>query len=96
MTPEERKAARTWLRINAFYHPEFAPENVNVANLVSHWCGAHKQPAAYKNPEHSVWALAREVAAETPPLVPYPPEVESNHEEMSTLESLILHNKAEA
>ena len=94
MTDEERKRHRTWLRINAFFHPMLAPDNVCVENLVYHWCSTHKEPGASDDKEHPIWALAREVAAETPPMVPYPPEIEASQKEMSALESRILHGLA--
>lgn len=94
MTDEERKRHRTWLRINAFYHPQFAPENVSVDQLVYHWCSTHKEPGAADDKTHPIWELAREVAAETPPMQPYPPGIEERNKEMSALESRILHGLA--
>ncbi len=94
MGPEERTEALAWLKENAYFYPAFAPENVDVKNLVALWAGRFKRREVLDNPRHEIWSLAREVARETAPLVPWTLAEEAAIVESSGLESLILHGRA--
>lgn len=91
MTTAERDQAVAWMEENAVFFPAFAPQNLNVPNLIDHWSVRFNQPEARDDPKHWIWDLARDIASRAVPIQPWTPEEESENKEMARLESKILH-----
>lgn len=94
MSSINREETLAWLREYSYFYPTFAPENVDLKNLVDLWASKFACLEDVDDPAHEIWALAREVALEAPPLVPWTAEEEAIRVESAELECRILHARA--